>query len=82
MHITPSASQHRGHRAPATAHRCPGHCGRQVPDRYLACPECWRALPGPLRRRVCSTAHLHGLDQARTDALAAATTWWHAQVIV
>lgn len=43
-------------------HRCPGQCGRDVPDRLFACLGCWRELPESLRRKIQrdrpgSTAH-------------------------
>lgn len=54
-------------------HRCPGGCGQQVPDRFLACPPCWRRLPGDLKRPVLGNRI--GSDQ-HGAAVADAFRWY------
>ena len=38
-----------------THHRCPGRCGRAVPNHLYACGPCWRKLPGQLQREIRAT---------------------------
>jgi hypothetical protein len=60
-------------------HSCPGlHRGDapEVPDRLLACPPCWYALPRPLQRAVLR--HRVGTDE-HFQAMAAAVEWWRAE---
>lgn len=60
---------------PPYPHACPGGCGVMVGYEKLACPNCWRRLPGPMRSAITRAA---ARDDAggRLRAVSAALTWY------
>jgi hypothetical protein len=61
-----------------TEHRCPGRCGRVVPNHLYVCGPCWRKLPGELQRAVRATICDPVLSPARTRTFAAAAAFYTA----
>jgi hypothetical protein len=61
-----------------TEHRCPGRCGRVVPNHLYVCGPCWRKLPGELQRAVRATICDPVLSPARTRTFAAAAAFYAA----
>lgn len=57
-------------------HRCPGGCGRCIPNHLCACRPCWRRLPRDLQRAICATVREPLLSAKRTAAFTAATTFY------
>ena len=58
------------------SHRCPGHCGRVVPDHLFACRSCWYRLPLDLRRAISRTAHRSLLDDERQQIVSDAVEFY------
>lgn len=61
-----------------TEHRCPGACGRLVPNRLLACDEDWARLPRDIRRAVVRHTRGGKTGPARDQVTAAASAWFLA----
>lgn len=57
-----------------TTHRCPGGCGRTVPNHLFACRPCWFRLPHGLRQPI--TANYRGDRDAHNAAMADASRWY------
>jgi hypothetical protein len=59
----------------ALPHDCPGGCGTSVRRHLLACPACWRKLPGSMRSAITRAAKCRN-ETARLRAVANALTWY------
>jgi hypothetical protein len=63
---------------PMIEHLCPGRCGKQVPNRHLACPPCWARLPRALQEDVTRAYGRRRQDGAwpHIQAVSKAYAWY------
>jgi hypothetical protein len=55
-------------------HRCPGRCGRRVPQHLFACRGCWARLPKRTRTRIQNS---YGRNRAEhAQAMSVAIRWY------
>lgn len=66
-------------------HDCPGHCGRRIVNKMLACGPCWLELPEDLRRNIIRADNIRqrkpddtALIRAHRNAVVAALAWYRA----
>lgn len=59
-------------------HRCPGQCGRKVPNHLFACRPCWYRLPLSLRQPITDNYRRDAI--AHAEAMAEAQLWYLAQL--
>lgn len=59
----------------ALPHDCPGGCGAPVRRHLLACPTCWRLLPGSMRSAI-TLATKRRNEAARLRTVSVALKWY------